>query len=1057
MKNINELIGFVKGISYDNVINEKEIQTLTNWVAVNRNIAVGKEEAELISLLEEILEDNTIDDDEKESLLKFCENYIQGREESLVISELNGIIQGITCDNVINEAEVSRLKSWMDNNQEIRSFNEYNKIFSLVENILEDGVVSEEEQAELFESIRDILSKAKIRTHIKHLKEKVRSLDNIGIELIESIDDESTIEYIHRLAETQLKRALSKYTGALFNDKEIVFISLVLIGLMKYDSNYWSYVQETYPSLYKAHKGIDVNAFIRDRIIKVYRKKEASSKTIISTVLENAIVPLPFLPHFFDFIFDIYRINFKCSLPDDGLEEDFRYIYNGLKPKVSLEDDFMSFDFAHRTYKLVQSTKHVLMDPDQCDALIRLSIIVIKLIDKKITKQPFCIYNPYLKYGFENWERDNSEYIQECITGSKNRVKRGKKAELVYRDGEVYIYIPAFRIKYQYDYRNISVEVSNSDRILYKEDNPEIEAIYGGYELQEQYIKLHSPLGQVKYSIKCGKTILFESGKRLYRDIICFNESGSEIKNNTDYTGVATFCYNENNKMISRFINTKEYAIGYIEVSVGDSVVFNNFIFNFTSIAKPGVFGKRVEKCFLIDDVTKNVIPVFYHIDNLIFEDTETSSEYIIQLDQESINIGDFQYKVIERAGVRKYVIPLMNLEDGIHTATVYRVDDKKKHKILSCEYAIDSEYEISIKTIDYSTFAVEFLSSLMELSDEKIIDLNNYDPETEFQFIQNGKRINYCIPLPLNAVKIDENGWKSFYKSLWIKDITADSVMKITDTICKQVMVLGSDGACLEILPVSEKMCFSECKIGSIISHKMNHDFISLIFVNEEHVYAAMRCYNKCCINQKVTRAYYDSVAGHIRVEVDYSGVGNVYFQVSSEDEVVFKSGFIHNKDSIEADFPVESKKNYTISFYEKPKALSINKNRLLYEMNESFFVFKDLIGKSFEIDSFDYEIYKQDSFVTRTIRNPRCHVLFEKKLEENVYEGRVFKEVLHGMLKTSTIKIVIENNQDDSLVEVSFETKLGDLIYNKKKFFFEEEMQDEYAVPVISCKIRV
>lgn len=48
MQNINELVGIIKGIDFDGVINEKEVLRLQSWVDKNRNLAYDKQQIELI-------------------------------------------------------------------------------------------------------------------------------------------------------------------------------------------------------------------------------------------------------------------------------------------------------------------------------------------------------------------------------------------------------------------------------------------------------------------------------------------------------------------------------------------------------------------------------------------------------------------------------------------------------------------------------------------------------------------------------------------------------------------------------------------------------------------------------------------------------------------------------------------------------------------------------------------------------------------------------------------------------------------------------------------------
>lgn len=51
MRNINELIGIIKGINFDGIVNDKEVVRLQLWIDKNRNLAYEKKEAEFITLI----------------------------------------------------------------------------------------------------------------------------------------------------------------------------------------------------------------------------------------------------------------------------------------------------------------------------------------------------------------------------------------------------------------------------------------------------------------------------------------------------------------------------------------------------------------------------------------------------------------------------------------------------------------------------------------------------------------------------------------------------------------------------------------------------------------------------------------------------------------------------------------------------------------------------------------------------------------------------------------------------------------------------------------------
>lgn len=82
MQNINELVGIIKGINFDGVINEKEVLRLQYWVDKNRNLAYDKQQIELIKMVDSVLEDHVIDDSEKEMLITTCEEFMKDSGDS---------------------------------------------------------------------------------------------------------------------------------------------------------------------------------------------------------------------------------------------------------------------------------------------------------------------------------------------------------------------------------------------------------------------------------------------------------------------------------------------------------------------------------------------------------------------------------------------------------------------------------------------------------------------------------------------------------------------------------------------------------------------------------------------------------------------------------------------------------------------------------------------------------------------------------------------------------------------------------------------------------------
>ena len=477
MINVNELIGIIKGIGFDGIINDKEINRLQKWADKNRNLAYDANQSKLIKLIQNILEDSIITEDERVMALDYCHKLLlDDSEDNSKIYELNGIIDGIICDGIVNQEEVKQLGIWMEANGDlIRYHKPTEHLCIVIDRILEDGIVTKEEQSQLLDILQDRIHKSQFNSKIAHLRRLVKERENIGVDLIELLDNEDDMNEIHLQAERQLDKALSSYSGAL-NDPETVFISLVLIAMLYYDGSYYDSVRATYTQLYKKYSRPKIESYIRT-VLNRYRtqqERNTPNSRIINVVLSNTVVPSNFLKAFFEFVFDIYKLNFEYDLSDD-LFDDFSFVYDGLKNSMLSEGDDIQINVTKKTYKLINTTKRLITNSDYVDSVIKLSIIIVKLIDKHIWNKDLKIYNPYLKRGYLEWVASLDD----------SNIRRGKKRavsefrsrwEPKYQleNNDIYLLPPIHRIKASYDYKKVSIEILNNSKVIYTKRKPDI-------------------------------------------------------------------------------------------------------------------------------------------------------------------------------------------------------------------------------------------------------------------------------------------------------------------------------------------------------------------------------------------------------------------------------------------------------------------------------------------------------------------------------------------------------------------------------------------------------
>ena len=72
------------------------------------------------------------------------------------LNTLMGLVNGIVCDGVLQEIEIQFLSTWMKENSEIAGVYPANIVYRRVKEVLQDGVITEEEKKHLFKELSDL-------------------------------------------------------------------------------------------------------------------------------------------------------------------------------------------------------------------------------------------------------------------------------------------------------------------------------------------------------------------------------------------------------------------------------------------------------------------------------------------------------------------------------------------------------------------------------------------------------------------------------------------------------------------------------------------------------------------------------------------------------------------------------------------------------------------------------------------------------------------------------------------------------------------------------------
>jgi len=149
-KAINTLRGILEGIMIDRKVNQKEITELDNWCEDHYNLIDRNPFKDFIITIREALREEGDLDEAIEDLYwlsqKYQEDNIYYNAVTTDLQTLQGICHGILADGNINDTEVKELQKWMNQNEHLATFYPYDELYTVLQQILKDGIVDEGEK-----------------------------------------------------------------------------------------------------------------------------------------------------------------------------------------------------------------------------------------------------------------------------------------------------------------------------------------------------------------------------------------------------------------------------------------------------------------------------------------------------------------------------------------------------------------------------------------------------------------------------------------------------------------------------------------------------------------------------------------------------------------------------------------------------------------------------------------------------------------------------------------------------------------------------------------------
>ncbi len=160
-KAMHGLQGILAGVVADQRLNEKELLFLDAWLKSQDALRDHEDVVAILSQVGEVLEDGEITREELAAMQTSIEKIVEANNEDPGegigrADELVGFLTGVASDGILNDQEVDALSTWLNRNESIRDKWPASVIVNRLNNILEDGIITEEERQDLMVTVQQI-------------------------------------------------------------------------------------------------------------------------------------------------------------------------------------------------------------------------------------------------------------------------------------------------------------------------------------------------------------------------------------------------------------------------------------------------------------------------------------------------------------------------------------------------------------------------------------------------------------------------------------------------------------------------------------------------------------------------------------------------------------------------------------------------------------------------------------------------------------------------------------------------------------------------------------
>lgn len=846
-----------------------------------------------------------------------------------------------------------------------------------------------------------------VNGYLGFLKRIDRLIDNnqlIGIELYKILHDAAIIERIHEEMNKAKKYIANGKETA--EERKLLLISLSLIALTKYDSNFWNHVRKIYR--FDKDYSIIVSPQVLERnirhILAMFGNDLPSDSRKINVALCNALVPIHYLDDFYKIMLDIFLHDFKTTLPEDDIELDevLTNIFTQIASKEYSDGDLFTSTALNQSYKLIKSTRDVINESKHRTVFARFARHVIKSIESQLfpdtSKSDEISYlNSYSKEWYEMHGKKKHEiYI------SNNQIRKSRlrwKPELALKiefDFSLYLYTKTIFIPNDVNYKDVKVKIFSNEELVYSNEKPEIIDNAMSTELSSIEVLLDWEPFKMHY-INEGlslEQVLFQN------PYLVFNENGVLVQSNYHnhenlYILYKTSITQTNTQLI---VLKPHYKVGYINTYANSYLNIDGNILPFQEIIEPQIIGNTHKYSFVIHN--NKELKIYNESPKLMIPKDDKINKFIINLN------GAYS----KHRGDQNCVS--LDLEAGINhiELTVYKEDEFNRKSFI-----VIYDPKLNIDTVKKND---DLYQVTIQSSNHDIAGTYKYSPNLEEFFSVSTDKYILCVELSIPMIKKSEAKYELVNDYLWHSDYNYYNLVKFKGIFADEMRIVDSKyGRVLNKYDSRDdgKSVTFDFDIGILKSKDRN--FSIQFFKNAELIYS-VEFLNFNIVNKNDVSINYDPLSDSLSFKLDNSkGKSRLHFRLYFNDDLACEEE-ISNFPYVLTLTTFQSFAHYLVAIFDVDRQIE------LYKYVPFIIKKADLVGKELVIkDIFTDISIKTDKKFNYHSKNPfiynlKGHYLLVKEYDStnNYFIGSVFVEDRYGLKfffrKLKEVHVEIDEN---------------------------------------------